>query len=505
MSRFFNRELTSRELWGFYFFATVVFVYPVIKADYLFFDDNSRILLLDDNLWRDAGRMLAQLFYNALSFSSVTPNVFPLAHFVALPVTALALQALARHYFEHCRLVDCLVVLPLIYCPTLLGILIYQYDGPAVMLGMAATVYAVAYKNQWRGSLILGPAVLIAISLSFYQILLNLLLGLYCVEIAMQSARGASFQRVVKLIARQAVQVVAGLLIYWLTALQFLNTWRSPLLPFDNAWPMVMWTRLSQVADNVSLFINSGNRWLFSVLLLCALLGYLGGACVIFKQRNSVVTATALLVLYVAVVPIMLGVVAGFPLLFFHYGPSARVLLALAPVLVFLMFFGHRFLSALNTNAVWLLLIPLFCMLSFSFMYGRVLMAQKELERSVLYSLAYDINSRPTLRAIRIMYLVDGEASPVRRPASRAVSEKIPALNYLGGGWHRLGESYLVMPDQFPFVGITNVRWMTPADFQAVVVKQQVVDSGFYNIYLSGGDGYIQMKQINSPVDQLPR
>ena len=498
ISRFLRRGLTDREVFWFYFFAAGVFVYPIIKVDYMFYDDNSRSLLMYEDFWRAGGRILVQLFYNAISFSTSSANLFPLAHLIMLPVIALSLRALATCFFAPCTLGDCFVMLPLIYAPTTLGILIYQYDGPAVMLGVAAVIYAVVYRSDKSAYDVLWPAVLVAMALSIYQVLVNVLIGLYCFELAVQLVRGLSLEGVLRLIARRAFHLLAGLLIYYLTAMRFLNTWRSSWVPLDQMWPGTMWTRLGSAFENLGLFLNSGNSWLFIGLSGFAFFGYLWGAVAILRRDEAVIKKSTLLVLYFSLIPIITITVAGLPLLFKVFEPAARVLLGIAPVLVVVFFFSHKALRAIDARATCLLVIPLFCMLSFAYMYGRILMSQKTLESSILYSLAYDIHSRPELRNIEVMYLIDAETTPVRRPSSLSVGLEIPALNYVGGGWHREGEGYLIMPDQFPYVGISNVRWMSPHEYGAVTEKYKVVDSVIYDIYLSGRNGYIQMKKLDN-------
>lgn len=498
LSRFLCRGLTVREIFWFYFLAAGVFVYPIINVDYMFYDDNSRSLLMYEDFWRAGGRILVQLFYNAISFSASSPNLFPLAHLIMLPVIALSLRALATYFFAPCTLGDCFVMLPLIYAPTTLGILIYQYDGPAVMLGVAVVIYAVVYRSDKSTYDLLWPAVLVAMALSIYQVLVNVLIGLYCFELAVQIVRGLSLEGVLRLIARRAFHLLAGLLIYYLTALRFLNTWRSSWVPLDQMWPGTMWTRLGSAFENLGLFLNSGNSWLFIGLSGFAFFGYLWGAVTILRRDEAVIKKSTLLVLYFLLIPIMTITVAGLPLLFKAFEPAARVLLGIAPVLVVVFFFSHKALRAIDARATFLLVIPLFCMLSFAYMYGRILMSQKTLESSILYSLAYDIHSRLALRDLEVIYLVDAETTPIRRPASQPVALEIPALNYVSGGWHRAGEGYLVMADQFPYVGISNVRLMSPVQYETVTDKYKVVDNVIYDIYLSGRNGYIQMKKIDN-------
>lgn len=498
LSRFIRRGLTAPEIFWFYFFAAAVFVYPIIKVDYMFYDDNSRSLLMYEDFWRAGGRILVQVFYNAISFSASSANLFPLAHLIMLPVIALSLRSLATYFFSPCTLGDCLVFLPLIYAPTTLGILIYQYDGPAVMLGVAIVIYAVVYRSDKSACDVLWPAVLVAMALSVYQVLLNVLIGLYCFEFAVQLVRGLPLQEALRLIVRRAFHLLAGLLIYDVTALRFLNTWRSLWVPLDAQWPGIMLARLGSAFENLALFINSGNSWLFIGLSGFAVFGYVCGAVTMLRRNEAVIKKSTLVVLYLLLIPIMTIMVAGLPLLFKVYEPAARVLLGLAPLLVTVFYFSHKALKAIDARATCVLVIPLFCMLSFAYMYGRILMSQKTLESSILYSLAYDIHSRPELRNIEVMYLVDAETTPIRRPASLPVAQEIPALNYVSGGWHRDGEGYLVMADQFPYVGISTVRLMSPVQYEAVPDKHKVVDNVIYDIYLSGRTGYIQMKKIDN-------
>jgi hypothetical protein len=244
-----------------------------------------------------------------------------------------------------------------------------------------------------------------------------------------------------------------------------------------------MWTRLGSAFENLGLFLNSGNSWLFIGLSGFAFFGYLWGAVTILRRDEAVIKKSTLLVLYFLLIPIMTITVAGLPLLFKAFEPAARVLLGIAPVLVVVFFFSHKALRAIDARATFLLVIPLFCMLSFAYMYGRILMSQKTLESSILYSLAYDIHSRLALRDLEVIYLVDAETTPIRRPASQPVALEIPALNYVSGGWHRAGEGYLVMADQFPYVGISNVRLMSPVQYETVTDKYKVVDNVIYDIY----------------------
>jgi hypothetical protein len=218
----------------------------------------------------------------------------------------------------------------------------------------------------------------------------------------------------------------------------------------------------------------------------------------LLRRDETYLRKAALLGLYL-VAPLLLGlVIPGFTVLFLHFTPNAKLLLGLAPALVGVLFFSREFLRAVDVRAVWVLAIPMMCMLSFSFLYGRFLMAQKELESSTLYALAYDINAHSELRGVDHIYLVDSESPRLWLPAAFDTAQEVPALRYVGG-WGDVDLNYLVLVEHFPRVGITNVKGMSAEVFKSITGQQRLVNNRFYDIYLSGRNGYIRLKPIMGP------
>ena len=72
-SDFFVRELSRHQVWRFFLFATLVYVLPLILADYPYIDDNWRSLAAG-MAWSEQGRLFAQLFYNCLLYTSPSPR-----------------------------------------------------------------------------------------------------------------------------------------------------------------------------------------------------------------------------------------------------------------------------------------------------------------------------------------------------------------------------------------------------------------------------------------------
>ncbi|WP_141562177.1 hypothetical protein [Pseudomonas sp. ICMP 561] len=490
MPNLLNRELSQAELFLFFIIALAVFVFPVIQSDYPNYDDRARALVFPENNWTPEGRVLTEILVNALSFTSKTPNFFPFSYVFALPAAALALRTLVKHYYARCQLSDCLVVLPLFYSPFLLGILTYQYDGPAFMIGLSAVILSVTYDSPTSGKKILVPPVMLAIGLAFHQLTFNILLGLLCIEMAEYISRGFSFRAMTQWLVKRVVHIILALLIYGVTVYPLMSEERTAFLAFDSQWAGTVATRLCVVYDRVALLVTSGNRWLCVGVLTGAVIGYVWTLLCILNCKNSLKEKVALGIAYCVSMPLLLLTIPGFTLLLDYFDPAARVLLGLGPVLVGLLLFAHKFLKLLAPWTTIILMIPVLCMLSFSYMYGRVLVTQKALEDSVLHSLAYDINSRPELRKLDVIYLVQPQNSARWLPASAGVLEEIPALGYI------LNKTRILAVAHFPSVGVENVRHGQWAVFPSPAGKQQVVENRYYDIHVLDHNGYIYMKNI---------
>ncbi|MCX7080302.1 MAG: glucosyltransferase domain-containing protein, partial [Pseudomonas sp.] len=147
VARFFDKKLLSREVLLFFLTATFIYIFPLMLADYYYIDDNWRSLAAG-TAWAGQGRLFTELFYNALTFSSGAPNIFPLPLLIATFVMAHALTSLTMHYYKAPTVSCCFVLLPLWYNPFFLQNLSYQYDGPAMALSLVAVIYAITFRAK---------------------------------------------------------------------------------------------------------------------------------------------------------------------------------------------------------------------------------------------------------------------------------------------------------------------------------------------------------------------
>ena len=143
--------------------------------------------------------MLTEVFYRLLTFSGSHLKLFPLPLLIACAAAAWALTDLARHCFGAPRPTQCLALLPLWFSPFWLGNLTYQYDGPTMALSLVAVIYAVIFRSRHTALALLVPAALLAAAMAFYQVALNVFIGLCCLELIRTVQRREATEQALRL------------------------------------------------------------------------------------------------------------------------------------------------------------------------------------------------------------------------------------------------------------------------------------------------------------------
>ncbi|MGE8150771.1 glucosyltransferase domain-containing protein [Pseudomonas vancouverensis] len=487
---FFRREMGRRQVWLFFLCATLVYILPLILADYLYIDDNWRALSAG-MAWSEQGRLFAELFYRLLTFSQAAPDIYPLPLLIATLAMSAALASLTFHYFRQPSLGCCLVVLPLWYNPFFLQNLSYQYDGAPTTLSVVAVIYAITFRHPSRILQWLVPSLLIALALGLYQLSINVFLGLCCLELLRAANDELPWSQWLTLIGWKAAQVVLGLLIYGVTAYPFMGPERTLLLNGAAQPLMQIHTNIDRVLEKVALLFHGGFTWVFVGLLLCAVVGAVRLGKNIVEREESGAQRILLGLACGLSIALTVLLVSGAALIFRDFNEGARTLMGFAVLLVMLFYLSHLALAQMHERLPLLLLVPLLAMLSLSFAYGRVLTVQKTFATSALYSLERDINSHPALRDAKRIYL-SVTYSDHWLPAAAGSFKQMPVLHYL------LNIDFYMLAENLPKVGITNVvaererRNATHVGYQGYPA---LVERPFYRIYLIGDYGFIVIKE----------
>ncbi|MFJ7282836.1 glucosyltransferase domain-containing protein [Pseudomonas sp. NPDC099000] len=490
ISDWLDKELTGRQVWLLFLFATLIYILPLILADYPYIDDNWRALAAGTG-WAEEGRLFAQWFYNLLTFSGAAPNIFPLPLLIATLAMSSALTRLTFHYFPEPTFTHCLVLLPLWYNPFFLQNLSYQYDGPTMALSLVAVIYATTFQSPSRVQHLLIPAALIALAIGLYQVSFNVFLGLCCLELLRRTDDPLAWPAWWRLIGCKVVQVGLAGLIYYATAYSFMTQSRTSLLNGAAAPLLQIETNAGRVLEKIVLLFHGGFAWVFAALLLCAVAGAVGVGQRVLKRADTGLNKTVIGLLCLLILPVLMLLVPGASLFFRDFNEGARTLMGFAVVLVLLFYLSHRALAPVHGKLPLLLLVPLLAMLSLSFAYGRVLTLQKTFATNALSALSADIASRPALREAKRIYM-SVTYSDHWLVGAVGSFKQIPVLHYL------LNIDFYMLAENLPKAGITNVvrekerRNATMVGYQGYA---PLVDSLFYRIYLLGDYGFIVMKE----------
>ncbi len=486
-----TREWSRKE--GVFFFVVVMFVYicPLILANYVYIDDGFRSVAGDAN-WNSEGRFLMSIFYNVLSFTKYAPDAFPLALIMATALMAFMLSRLMWHYFQTAGLSYAIPVLPLFCSPFFLSNLNYQYDGPVMTLSIAALVFSIVFESEKRWLRASVPTFMVWIALAIYQPLLNLLFGLCCIELYRGLVNNKSLPELGAFVVRKLIQIVVALLMYLLVTSPFMGSDRKAMVGLDIKFYSIAVERFQHIESLISPVYQGSGQWFFILMLVLAVVSYIDGAVIMLKQRSGAVNKALALLLYWLVPVGLIVSLSGVMLIFSTEQNDSRLMLGVGPLLVFVLLLVRRLLAKTPAYFNWILLLPLIYALNFSYSYGRVLVAKKELENTLMYSLAYSISSNARLSALEKIYFSE-DTRHYWLPASRGTVAAMPIMPYV------MSANFLLMPYGMFRTGITNVDWEDAQHPASAVIESQIppeVDNKFYSIYVFKGDGYIIMKKM---------
>jgi hypothetical protein len=490
LKRLVSEELGRRQVGLFFLLATLVYVLPLILADYPYIDDNWRSLSAG-MAWAEQGRLFTELFYNVLTFSDGAPNIFPLPLLIATLAMAAALSRLTFHYYPQPTLGCCLVLLPLWYNPFFLQNLSYQYDGPAMTLSLVAVICAITFRHPSRILQWLVPSFLVALALGLYQVSFNVFLGLCCLEALRGANDKMTWPRWCGLVGWKMAQAILGCLIYAVSAYPFTQHSRTSLLNWTAEPLLQLHINIGRVLEKVVLLFHGGLTWVFGGLLLCAVAGAIRLGLNVATGQDSPVKKTSIGLLCVLTVPLVILLVSGMALFFRDFNEGARTLMGFAVLLLLLFYLSHLALARIHERLPLLLVIPLAAMLSLAYAYGRVLTVQKVFAANAVSSMAYDITSRRELREAKRIYLSVTYSDHWLVGAAGSFKQ-MPVLHYL------LNIDFLVMAENLPKLGITNVvaererRNATRVGYRGY---PPLLENQYYRIYLLGDYGFIVMKE----------
>lgn len=488
-----ERVLTRKEVLLLFSALSLLYIYPFIHADYAYIDDNWRALSQAEDAWRNQGRILLELLYRGLTFSSGMVNIFPLPLLISVLALAWAMCRLTFWLFQYPRVSSCLVVLPVLCNPYYLGNLTYQYDGPGMNLALVAVIGAITLRIEhvlWRG---LAAAALIAVTLSLYQLTISLFIGLCVIEFIVGVRNQVRASELLGLIAQRVAQLVGGAVLYFLSAYQWAIDGRGEWTELDAAWRGEVARKFVFAMEHIGVLVTPGNSLVVALVLLLATCGFLQLMRLIPRLQGTTSAKVAITVVYVLSVPLLIVSVPGVMLFVMEKNLDARNFISFGAVLILLFYLSDHILGRLCQGARMLLVVPTLLMFTLCYAYGQVIVAKKELAFAMAGFIARDIVSHEALRNVSTFFYVAPQTGGNWLPRAWPATQAMPVLTYVLSG-----SNNVLHPHFLPRLGINNVIYGDPPLFKQRVSVQQkpVVDSKFYSIYITGDTGFIVIKEI---------
>ncbi|QBF28171.1 hypothetical protein EXN22_21700 [Pseudomonas tructae] len=490
-----ERALSPKEVMVFFIVLSLVYVYPIVRADYAYVDDNWRALLQSQDAWRNQGRILLEWLYRLLTFSEVAINIFPLPLLICIAILAQAMVRLTFWLFPCPGITSCLVILPVLCNPFFLGNLTYQYDGPGMVLGVVAVIWAITCPIAQRYVRGLVSALLIAATLSLYQLTISLFIGLCVVEYVRGVKDKVPAQAVLQVLMERCVQLVGGGLIYFLSAYQWVIDTRGNPLPFAQQWCAVVWQKFCFSMQMLGVLVASAGNVLSITVLLGASAGFVLLMSNIRQMQGRTSAKLGVALLYLFSLAVLVWSVPGMMLFLTEPNLEARNFIGVSAILLLLFYFNHQLLGQIWPVLRWLLLMPTLFMFAFSYAYGQVIIAKKELESAMALYIANDLVSRSELRSVSKYYYLRAPGDGNWLPRGHGALTHMPLLRYILSGSNSVLHAHF-----FPRLGINNVIVGEAAVFEQLAaaggVSEPLVDNRFYSIYVTGAQGFIVMKPI---------
>ncbi|WP_416770408.1 glucosyltransferase domain-containing protein [Pseudomonas sp. RHF3.3-3] len=490
-----NVPLTPRRRLGFFLVMSYLFISPLILADYSYIDDNWRLFEAGTG-WLREGRFMMVYLYKGLSFTSAAPNIFPLPLILSTFCMALALDRFSVDYFGQPVITECLVVLPLLCTPFLLQGFSYQYDGAGIMFGIVLVVYSIIFRHRLLSLRLLLPSLLLTLALGFYQLTINVFIGLCCVEVLRAMLDKTALKDILLVLAMRVLHMLFAGGFYFLCVFTSMSDDRTRMVPANAQGLAAVIDNFYRINQTVAGVMDPAAGWMTLVLSVLAALCVLKAAVQIASSDEAFAFKLLRLCLTASSAFLLLFVLSGAGLFFKDFNDGARTLLGASALLMGLFYLSLRFLKGIHPGLTCLLILPLVYMLTFSFAYGRLLVVRKEFENSMNLEIAHDIDRSAVLRNLKVIYVKTNDLA-LGLPAGERSMALIPALRYVLNA-----ADYLVLPESLRRFGITS-EWLDDDEREMAALaelqgSEPLVERRFYAIYSVGDRGYIVVKHLKA-------
>jgi hypothetical protein len=485
-------ELSPRQQKELLFFSGIalLYVYPIIHANFYFQDDLLRVLQGYTG-WEFAGRPLAAIVQLLLSTAKpyMLIDVAPLTQILAALLLALSAfqfnEYLKREHHKGLIIASALIIVN----PFFLFNLSYRYDSFSMALGLFLAVQAFCLPLKTKLGSKSSIALLIA-SMSLYQCDINIFIALVSIEVLIVGSQ-SGLQGVFSRLFTRMGQYCIAYVVYFLTVGQiFIDERagkRSGLIEFGIDGLMAVFTNISSYVQYCASFFTPVNALFLSILVLFVLWDF---DQILKRSENKKVQIVVLLLamsLYFlslfGPLVLLLDANIGYRIIpsFYMFAPLLIIVSSMA---------RERF------SYIWLIALALPIIVSFQ--YGVAVGNQRKYEERVSTLVHYDL----------LHYHLDNKpiyilGSFKRAPHSNLIFEHQPFLEKIASpqsGWVAAGF--------FQGTGMDSVEYIWPNNHDSVAsyvdrdlcnnTTKEVVNNSLYSVYASASNTFVLLSTNKS-------
>ncbi|WP_313112557.1 glucosyltransferase domain-containing protein [Pseudescherichia sp.] len=433
----------------------VIFVLPIIIADYYYIDDLGRSIVGYSG-WSSDGRPVADMVMETLGFGLPLTDISPIPLILSIATLSLSCTLLAKSAGFKSKTAAVISLFPIIANPFFLSNLSYKFDSLTMSLAVLFSCIPFTFRCMKAFSNVVLTTACIITSLCLYQAASNAFVILAVSFFLLESCKNKGCIQAIILNAASfaiAYAIYLKIIVPHYVVGEY-STGHSDVLPLSL-------DSLDSIANNTGMSVNLIKSFMAGYAgTMFLLLFTVSVVCIIVIAICSFINSKNIKGLLISLIAI------SSPAIFFLSIPG--VVLALKnPVLMPRVYIGFGFAIAASMSIIYFTLcrffkplvlvmaVPVMFLFSFGATYGNSLKAQKEFDAFVLSNISSDIN-RLGLSGKKYI-VVDGYMP--KSPVTMLAYKKYPLVEmmtpgYLADGWvwgNSLMHHYLItqtFPDQ---------------------------------------------------------
>lgn len=392
-----------------HFLIAFIFYYPILYASVYYADDVSRSYFGHFS-WTSMGRPLADVV--ALAYSSISEmrkpvivDVYPLSFFLTVFLVALSSILIKMKIARLSPKLATPLSLIFIINPFQLENALYRFDSIGMFLAMLIICFVFYLKDH--KSLWIPKFLLLLFSLCLYQPLINLYFGLISLRLFVATAEGRREVNTLKRVVPMVVIACLSIVSYFLLIKSFGHTradTRGSLIELGVHFPIEL---IENYWDALLVYANFW-RYFSPYIVLLLPFPIIFFVRKISQPKDILITLSATLLFIFSTVGFMAFL--NEQLLAARTLPIFSISLMLFFIAMYSIFEKIRFL----------ILLPVFACLIFSYRIGNTLKLQADFERPIFSMLAADVASFGN------NYKVISIGSVPLSPVAKIISEKSP-------------------------------------------------------------------------------